>query len=112
MSPGPANSQGQPPRPAAPQVVPTLEQQKILLRIAAQRERIRERRAARVLAHQQAADTGHPAAGDSLILQGVAFAKQHPAAVAAVAAAAMALGPRRLVRWMGIALPWIVRLRR
>ena len=107
-----ATNQGQLQRPAASHIVPTLEQQKVLLRIAPQRERIRERRAARLLAEQQTADAGHPGSGDSLILQGVAFAKQHPAAVAVVAAAAMALGPSRLVRWMGVALPWIVRLRR
>lgn len=108
----PDGSHGQSVRAAVPVIVPTLEQQKVLLRISAQRERIRERRAARFLAQQQTLDVGNPGAGDSLILQGVAFAKQHPAAVAAVAAAAMALGPRRLIRWMGVALPWIVRLRR
>ncbi|PIF90547.1 hypothetical protein CLU86_1435 [Acidovorax sp. 62] len=108
----PDGNHGQSVRPALPVIVPTLEQQKVLLRISAQRERIRERRAARFLVQQQTLDVGNPGAGDSLILQGVAFAKQHPAAVAAVAAAAMALGPRRLIRWMGVALPWIVRLRR
>ncbi len=108
----PAGSHGQSVRAAVPVTVPTLEQQKVLLRISAQRERIRKRRAARFLAQQQTLDAGNPGSGDSLILQGVTFAKQHPTAVAAIAAAAMALGPRRLVRWIGVALPWIVRLRR
>lgn len=93
-------------------ITPTPEQQVVLLRISAQRERIQARR----LAHAQAASSANVGSGgtgdESLLLRCVAFAKQHPAAVVGLVGAAMALGPSRLVRWAGVALPWVLRLRR
>lgn len=91
---------------------PTPEQQQILSRIRAQRERVQARRVAYLqAANAEEAAAGH-AAEDSLVLRCLAFAKQHPAAVVALAGAAMALGPSRLMRWATVALPWILRLRR
>ena len=93
-------------------VLATPAQQKILHRIAAQRERIQARQQAYAQANS-AAEAGAAGIGDdSLVLRCVAFAKQHPAAVVALAGAAMALGPSRLVRWASVALPWILRFRR
>jgi hypothetical protein len=61
---------------------------------------------------QQQADVAGVGAGSPLLAQSIAFAKQHPTVVAAAALAAIALGPRRLVRWATIAWPWIVKFRR
>ena len=101
-----------PMHPDRPLVLATPAQQKILHRIAAQRERIQARREAYAQANG-AAEAGAAGMGeDSLVLRCVALAKQHPAAVVALAGAAMALGPSRLVRWASVALPWILRFRR
>ena len=39
------------------------------------------------------------------------FAKDHPLALALVAAGAAVAGPRRLVRWAGVVLPLLMQLR-
>lgn len=91
----------------------SIAKQRVLSRIAAQRERIRARREAAVNA-----STAHGAASPSpetqepLLLRAVLLAKQHPALVAAAVGVAMMAGPSRLVRWATIALPWVMRLRR
>ena len=41
----------------------------------------------------------------------LAFAKDHPLALALVAAGAAVAGPRRLVRWAGVVLPLLMQLR-
>lgn len=91
---------------------PTAAQGAVLERIAAQRERLRARRAARAqavaLARQEA--SGHP--HDSLAWRALGFAREHPAAVAAMAGVAMVAGPRRLIRWAGVVLPIVMRLKR
>jgi hypothetical protein len=92
---------------------PTEAQQRVLERIAAQRERLRARRAARA----QAVALGRPEQGpggidESLALRAAGFAKEHPLAVAAMAGVALMAGPRRLIRWAGVALPLLMRLRR
>lgn len=102
---------------AAPNARPmagTAEQQEVLDRIAAQRLRLRERRERRA----QAAATVHDAqqmAGlgpdTPLATRLAVFARLHPVAVAVAAAAALALGPKRLMRWAGVALPMVMRLR-
>lgn len=90
--------------------VPTAAQQKVLDRIALQRERLRARRAARAQAMALAQrDVG---ADESLALRAAGFARQHPLAVAAMAGVALVAGPRRLVRWAGVVLPLVMRLRR
>lgn len=109
-----------PSRPAVPEPTrsvlpaPTAQQQRILDRIALQRERLRTRRAARAQA-QALADSQPAAAGgteDSLALRAAGFAREHPMAVAAIAGVAVVAGPRRLIRWAGILLPMLLRLRR
>lgn len=98
---------------STPAFVPeaTDEQQRVLDRIAKQRERIRARRMARAqsLALAQSAQQASP--DEPFALRAVAFAKQHPVAVAALAGVALVAGPRRLVRWVGLAMPLITRLR-
>lgn len=90
---------------------PTTEQQSVLDRIAVQRERLRVRRAQRVQ-HQALVDAEQGLSPDaSLALRAAVFAKQHPVAVAALAGAALAIGPKRLMRWGGLALPLVMRLR-
>lgn len=109
-----------PSRPAVPESarsalpVPTAQQQRILDRIALQRERLRARRAARAQA-QALAESQRAAAGgaeDSLALRAAGFAREHPMAVAAIAGVAVVAGPRRLIRWAGVLLPMLLRLRR
>ncbi|MFY3383881.1 hypothetical protein [Paracidovorax sp. MALMAid1276] len=90
------------------------EQQQVLERIAAQRERLRARRAARAqslaLAEGQSSLPG--GVDESTLLRVAGFARAHPIAVAAVAAGAVVAGPRRIIRWAGVVLPWVLRLRR
>lgn len=91
----------------------TPEQQRIVERIATQRERLRARRAAR--AQSLALAGGNPglaALDESFVLRAAGFARQHPVAVAAMAGVALLAGPRRLVRWTGVLLPMLMRLRR
>lgn len=88
----------------------TVEQQRILARIAMQRERLHARRAARAQAMAQS----NLAAGgmdESLALRAAGFAREHPLAVAAMAGVAVVAGPRRLIRWAGVILPMLLRLR-
>lgn len=90
---------------------PSAAQQQVLDRIAAQRERLGARRAQRLEA-RALADSGQMPGVDTPLAQRLAwFAREHPVAVAAVAGAALMAGPRRLVRWAGIALPLILKLR-
>lgn len=93
---------------------PTAEQQRVLDRIAQQRQRIKARRAARAQSLALAQRSQQQAAGspdEPFALRAAAFAKQHPAAVAALVGAALVAGPRRLIRWVGIAMPLVSRLR-
>ncbi|NMM76570.1 hypothetical protein B2J86_00350 [Acidovorax sp. SRB_14] len=91
--------------------VPTPAQQRIIERMAAQRERLRARRARReqFLAMRKA--EGGLGADAPLPLRVAVFAKQHPAALAALAGLALVLGPKRLVAWAGVVLPLLTRLR-
>ena len=92
---------------------PTAAQQRVLDRIALQRERLRARRAARAqsLALAQR-DPGTGGMDESLALRAAGFAREHPLAVAAMAGVALVAGPRRLIRWAGVLLPMLMRLRR
>ncbi|ART48446.1 hypothetical protein [Acidovorax carolinensis] len=90
----------------------TAAQQQVLDRIAVQRERLRARRAARLQSQALAAVAGTEDADATLLTRAIAFARQHPAAVAALAGVAIATGPRRLIRWAGVVLPLVMRLRR
>lgn len=92
----------------------TPEQQQVIERIALQRERLRARRAARAqslaLAERNSGLAG--AVDESMALRLAGFAREHPVAVTALVAGAMIAGPRRLVRWAGVVLPLVMRLRR
>lgn len=91
----------------------TPEQQRIVERIAVQRERLRARRAARAQSLALAErNPGLAAIDESFMLRAAGFARQHPVAVAAMAGVALLAGPRRLVRWTGVLLPMLMRLRR
>ena len=91
--------------------LPTPAEQVVIDRITAQRIRLYERRARR--AQQRAllrAKQGLPPDA-STALRAVVFAKQHPLALAAVAGVAAVAGPKRLMRWAGVVLPLLLRLR-
>ena len=92
---------------------PTAAQQRVLERIAAQRSRVKARRAAHVqslaLAQERRAAGG---GDDSLVGRAAGFVREHPLAVAALAGAGLVVGPRRLVHWVGVLLPLLVRLKR
>lgn len=104
-----------PAQQAQPAVVfrPSSEQQHVLDRIAMQRERIHARRLAR--AQSSAIAQSKPAMGgidESFALRAAGSAREHPLAVLAVVGVAAVAGPRRLVRWAGVVLPMLMRLRR
>ena len=90
----------------------TQAQQRVLERIAVQRERLRARRAARIQSQALAEVSAGADADAPLLASANAFTRQHPAAVAALAGVAIAAGPRRLIRWAGVVLPLVMRLRR
>ncbi len=92
---------------------PTPEQQQVLDRILAQRERLRARRDALRQARAAAIAQGvrvNPA--DPLLTRLASFARLHPLAVAAVLGAAALAGPGRVLRLAGVVLPAILRMRR
>jgi len=85
---------------------PTPEQQRLIARIAAQRERLRARRRA---------PPDHVDPADPLPLRLWSFARLHPAATAALLATLALAGPRRLghlSRWIGVVLPLVLQMRR
>lgn len=92
---------------------PTPEQQKVLDRILAQRERLRARRsAARQMRAAAIAQGVRVNPADPLLTRLASFAKLHPVAVAAVLGVAAVAGPSRVVRLAGVVLPAILRMRR
>lgn len=97
---------------AKPLPIPTPEQQQVLDRILVQRERLRARREAyrQTRAIVQARQGIDPQA--ALPARLLAFARLHPAFVASAAGVAMLAGPRRLLRWAGVLMPLVTRLRR
>lgn len=103
-----------PPPAAAPTAAPPDSRQRqigqVLERIALQRTRLRARRAARTQALVLAGHAGG-AGGDPLVLRVACFVREHPWAVAALVAGAMVAGPRRILRWTGIVLPLLMRLK-
>ena len=90
---------------------PTPEQQRVLDRIAQQRERIRARQTAgaksAALAPSQSQITS---ASTPLATRAVTLAVRHPWFAVAMAVAALVAGPRRLVRWVDIAMPVFTQL--
>ncbi len=96
----------------APLPQPTDAQQRVMDRIAVQRQRLDTRRVQRaqqkaVVHAQSGASTRMP-----LLMQAVVVAKLYPLATAALAGVAVVvIGPKRVMRWMGVALPLVMRLR-
>jgi hypothetical protein len=93
---------------------PTPQQQLVLERIAAQRERIRARQRAHATQLASRSDVS-PAAdsGDASMLERLLqFTREHPSVLAVIAAAAVAAGPRRIVRWASVILPLVMRSKR
>lgn len=90
---------------------PSAAQQQVLDRIAAQRERLSARRAQRQAARALAGSGQIPGADAPLTQRLAWFTREHPVAVAALAGAALMAGPRRLVRWAGVVLPIVLKLR-
>lgn len=91
---------------------PTPEQQRVLVRIAQQRERIRVRPAAGANPTALAPSQNQviPAAAP-FATRAVSLAARYPLLVAALAVAALVAGPRRLVRWADVVMPVFNRLR-
>ena len=91
---------------------PTDAQQQVIDRIAVQRQRLDARRVQRarqeaVLPAQSATSAVAP-----LMMQVVALGKQYPLAVVALAGVAVvAAGPKRVIRWLGVVVPLVMRLR-
>lgn len=99
-----------PPESNAP--APSAGQQKVLDRIALQRDRLRARRAAQrqalaVHSQQQGIEPDAP-----LVAKLLAFARLHPAVVAVAAVAAAVAGPSRIIRWSSFLMPLLARMRR
>ncbi len=91
---------------------PTPQQQQVLDRIHAQRERMVKRRQAMRQARAVTATQGRGGANDPLLTRLLTFARLHPLALGAVAGVAAFAGPNRVMRWVGVVLPAILRMRR
>lgn len=90
---------------------PSDEQQQVIDRIAAQRERLRVRRTERahrlvMLRQEKAVVSQTP-----LWLRTAVVAKRYPLGISLLAGVALLVGPKRLVRWAGIGLPLYMRMR-
>lgn len=90
-------------------VVATPEQQRILDRIALQRQRLRDRRAQ---AERTAAQIEAQAAAEPAWQRALEFTRAHPSLVAGAVGLALWAGPRRLLRWSATLLPLLLKLRR
>lgn len=89
------------PRTAPP---PTPEQQQLLERIAAQRERLLRRHA---VPEKDGVDPGDP-----LVIRLWTFARLHPVLTAAALGLVALSGPARLARWASVVLPLLLQARR
>ena len=91
---------------------PSDEQQKVIDRIAAQRERLRVRRTERAhrlaLLRKEQAVVSH---NTPLWLRTAVVAKRYPLGTAVLAGVALLVGPKRLLRWAGVGLPLYMRMR-
>lgn len=89
----------------------TLEQKQMLSRIARQRSRIKGRASAK--AQALALRETQPTQVDSnasLPERLLTFVRLHPVATAAAGALLMVIGPRKLIRWGSVAMPWVMKL--
>ena len=91
---------------------PTEAQQRVMERIAVQRDRLDARRVQRAQQKAVMPAQSSSTAGAPVLMQVVALGRQYPVAVVSlVAVALVAAGPKRVIRWLGVALPLIIRLR-
>ena len=91
---------------------PSDEQQKVIDRIAAQRERLRVRRTERI--HRLALIQKEKVVITSqtpLWVRTAVVVRRYPLGTALLAGVALLVGPKRLVRWAGVGLPLYMRLR-
>ena len=90
---------------------PTDAQQRVMDRIAVQRERLDARRVQRAQQKAVVRAQSGVGAGAPLLMQVAVVARQYPLATAALAGVAVvAIGPKNAMRWMGVALPLVMRL--
>lgn len=89
----------------------TPEERQVLAKIARQRARLQAKAAA-----QAQARTLHKVQGEQQVLADdplpvrlVSFVRLHPVATAAAGAMLLLLGPRKLIRWGSVAIPWVVK---
>lgn len=94
-----------------PPTIPTPEQQRLLERMHAQRQRLVAWRAQQRQTSNSQNHVGAALLSSALTGRLAWFVRQHPLAVAACAGLAWAAGPQRLVRWAGVLLPLLLRLR-
>lgn len=87
----------------------TPEQQHLLQRIAMQRERLKARAAAVAQARALRQSAAQVHAEAPLAERLTTFARLHPVALGVAAAAAVAVGPRKLARLGSVAMPWVLR---
>ncbi|WP_212645386.1 hypothetical protein [Delftia sp. PE138] len=102
------------PRPTGPNAAlwptSTVEQQQVMQRIAQQRERLRARSAAVAQARALSRAATHVRPDAPLIERVATFARLHPVAVGVAAAAALVMGPRKLIRIGTTLMPLLARL--
>lgn len=89
------------------------EQQAVLSRIHRQRQRV----SARAAAKKQARELMKTANGEERVQANaplperlLTFVRLHPVATGAAGVVLAVLGPRKLIRWGSVVLPWILKL--
>lgn len=87
----------------------TPEQQQVLQRIAVQRDRLKARAAAISQARALRQSATEVRADAPLVERVTTFARLHPVALGVAAAAALAVGPRKLARVGSVVMPWVLR---
>lgn len=90
------------------------DKQQVLERIEAQRVRLRERHVRRIEAVAMTRDAKRVAGlgPDAPLASRVAvFARLHPVVFALAAGVAVVIGPRKLLRWTGVVLPFVMKMR-
>lgn len=88
------------------------EERAVLKRIAMQRDRLAAAKQAKAQAQSLRALPETVPADAPLSERLVVFARLHPVATAAVAGLALMIGPRKLLRFGGMALPLLAKLKR
>lgn len=87
------------------------EQQELLVRIHRQRQRVRARSSAKKQARELMQTHGEERVNADAPLPErlVTFVRLHPIATAAAGAVIAVLGPRKLIRWGSVVVPWILK---